>query len=282
MKLLIKGAEAALPTGSGSASNFDNATVVRLVNTVTNADHLVTVVETQGGTVVGSFTLMRSESVLLEKQSGHFVFAANTLSEGSNTIKKILDEDLSDINTHETMGTHNRVISLGSSYLEVIALDPKNQNANNNTWFNLSDKIYREKFLKIPKLISFVISSEEFSSSIFFEKEFLVSRNKYKWFFKKPNFEYLNKNNFTNTNLFPSLINWQSVSPLNEMKKSSYSFDSLEITLNKNHKLLKDFLLSLNLKEKIIFNFNDSLNDELLSLKLTLKSSINGKYILIS
>ena len=212
----------------------------------------------------------------------HFVFAANTLSEGSNSIKKILDEDLSEINVHETMGTHNRVISLGTSYLEVIALDPKNQNANNNTWFNLSDKIYREKFLKTPKLISFVISSDDLSSSIFFEKEFFVSRNKYKWFFKKPNFEYLNKNNFTNTNLFPSLINWQSISPLNEMKKSSYVFESLEIILNKNHKLLQDFLLSLNLKEKIIFNFNDSLNDELLSLKLTLKSSMNDKYILIS
>ena len=120
------------------------------------------------------------------------------------------------------------------------------------------------------------------NSSIFFEKEFLVSRNKYKWFFKKPNFEYLKKNNFTNTNLFPSLINWQSVSPLNNMKKSSYIFESLEIILNKNHKLLYDFLLSLNLKEKINFNFNDNLNDELLSLKLTLKSLINGKYILIS
>ena len=212
----------------------------------------------------------------------HFVFGANTLSEGSNAIKNILDEDLSEINTHETMGTHNRVISLGSSYLEIIALDPENQNTNSNTWFNLSNKIYREKFLKIPKLISFVISSKELNSSIYFEKEFLVSRNKYKWFFKKPNFKYLNKNNFTNINLFPSLINWQSVSPLNDMKKSSYIFDSLEIILNKNHNLLKDFLLSLNLKEKIIFNFNDSLNDELLSLKLTLKSSINGKYILIS
>tara|TARA_B100000989_G_scaffold265125_1_gene217851 strand:- start:339 stop:998 length:660 start_codon:yes stop_codon:yes gene_type:complete len=212
----------------------------------------------------------------------HFVFGANTLSEGSNTIKKVLDEDLSEINTHESMGTHNRVISLGSNYLEIIALDPKNQNANSNTWFNLSDKIYREKFLKVPKLISFVISSEEFNSSIFFEKEFFVSRNKYKWFFKKPNFEYLKKNNFTNTNLFPSLINWQSVSPLNYMKKSSYIFESLEIILNKNHKLLYDFLLSLNLKEKISFNFNDSLNDEFLSLKLTLKSLINGKYILIS
>ena len=212
----------------------------------------------------------------------HFVFGANTLSEGSNTIKRILDEDLSEINTHETMGTHNRVISLGSSYLEIIALDPKNQNANSNTWFNLSDKIYREKFLKKPKLISFVISSDDLSSSIFFEKEFFVSRNKYKWFFKKPNFEYLNKNNFTNTNLFPSLINWQSVSPLNEMKKSSYIFESLEIILNKNHKLLQDFLLSLNLKEKIIFNFNDSLNDDFLSLKLTLRSLIDDKYIYIS
>ena len=186
----------------------------------------------------------------------HFVFGANTLSEGSNAIKKILHEDLSEINVHETMGTHNRVISLGSCYLEVISLDPKNQNANSNTWFNLSDKIYREKFLKIPKLISFVISSKELNNSIFFEKEFLVSRNKYKWFFKKPNFEYLNKNNFTNTNLFPSLINWQSVSPLNEMKRSSYIFESLEITFNKNHKLLYDFLISLNIKEKIIFSFN--------------------------
>jgi hypothetical protein len=212
----------------------------------------------------------------------HFVFGANTLIEGSNIIKKILNEDLSKINVHETMGTHNRVISLGSCYLEVIALDPKNQNANKNTWFNLGDKFYRKNFLKIPKLISFVISSDKLNNSIFFEKEFLVSRNKYKWFFKKPNFEYLNKNNFTNTNLFPSLINWQSVSPLNDMKKSSYIFESLEIILNKNHKLLQDFLLSLNLKEKIIFNFNDSLNDELLSLKLTLKSSMNDKYILIS
>ncbi len=212
----------------------------------------------------------------------HFVFGANTLSEGSNAIKNILDEDLSEINTHETMGTHNRVISLGCNYLEIIALDPKNQKANSNTWFNLSDKIYREKFLKIPKLISFVISSDDFSNSIFFEKELFVYRNKYKWFFKKPNFEYLNKINFTNTNLFPSLINWQSVSPLNDMKKSSYVFESLEIILNKNHKLLYDYLISLDLKEKINFNFNDNLNDELLSLKLTLKSSISGKYILIS
>ena len=34
----------------------------------------------------------------------HFVFAANTLSEGTKALKKILHEDLSEINTHEIHG----------------------------------------------------------------------------------------------------------------------------------------------------------------------------------
>ena len=82
-RLLVKGAEAACATSSAAASTFDNATVVRLVNTATGADHLVTVVETQGGTVVGSLTLMRSSEVLVEKQSGHFIFAANAAVKGT-------------------------------------------------------------------------------------------------------------------------------------------------------------------------------------------------------
>lgn len=211
----------------------------------------------------------------------HFVFAAKTLSEGSKAIKHFLNEDLSDVNVHETMGTHNRVTSIGSCYLEVISINPKKTKVN-NTWFNLSDKNYREKILKIPKLISFVISSEELSDSIFFEKEFRVSRSNYKWLFRKPNLYYLKKNNFRNVNLFPSMINWQSASPLNEMKKSSYVFHSLEIALNRNHMLLYDFLISLNLKEKILFDFDNRLSDEKLSLKLTLKSSTSDRYILIS
>ena len=82
-RLLIKGAEAAMATTSGSASTFGNATVVRVVNTATNADHLVTVAESAGGTVVGTFTLMRSESALIEKQNSHVIFAANAAVKGS-------------------------------------------------------------------------------------------------------------------------------------------------------------------------------------------------------
>ena len=76
-RTLIKGAEGILPTSTGAASDFSGATAVRLVNTSTTSDHLITVVETAGGATVGSFTLLRGTSEVLEKQSSHCVFAAN-------------------------------------------------------------------------------------------------------------------------------------------------------------------------------------------------------------
>tara|TARA_B100001093_G_scaffold232352_1_gene222758 strand:+ start:1045 stop:1317 length:273 start_codon:yes stop_codon:yes gene_type:complete len=82
-RLLVKGTEAAMATASGSASTFGNATVVRIVNTASNADTLVTVAESAGGTVVGTFTLMRSESALIEKQNTHVIFAAAVTVKGT-------------------------------------------------------------------------------------------------------------------------------------------------------------------------------------------------------
>ena len=82
-RLLVKGAETVMPTSSAAGITFDNATVVRVVNTASGADHLVTVVESAGGTVVGSFTLMRSESAVVEKQTSHVIFAANAAVKGT-------------------------------------------------------------------------------------------------------------------------------------------------------------------------------------------------------
>tara|TARA_B100001093_G_scaffold11967_1_gene11096 strand:+ start:717 stop:989 length:273 start_codon:yes stop_codon:yes gene_type:complete len=82
-RTLIKAAEAQLPTTTGAATSFASATAVRLVNTAAGADYLVTVVETQSGTVVGSFTLPRGTVEILEKQPSHCVFAANTAVKGA-------------------------------------------------------------------------------------------------------------------------------------------------------------------------------------------------------
>ena len=76
-RILCKGIEAPLPTTSGAATSFSEATVVRLSNLATAADHLVSVVETQSGSVIGSFTMLRGTSEFLEKNPTHCVFAAD-------------------------------------------------------------------------------------------------------------------------------------------------------------------------------------------------------------
>ena len=75
-RTLCKGVEAACPTTTGAATSFSGATVVRLVNTH-SGNHLVTVVETQSGTVVGSFTMPTGTVEYLEKNPTQCVFAAN-------------------------------------------------------------------------------------------------------------------------------------------------------------------------------------------------------------
>ena len=75
--------EIALPTTTGTATSFTEASVVRLVNTDSVA-HLVTVVETQGsGTPVGSFTMPSGSIEFLEKKYTHCVFAASTSVRGA-------------------------------------------------------------------------------------------------------------------------------------------------------------------------------------------------------
>ena len=75
-RTLLMGAESALPTTTGTATSFSQASAVRLVNNSSTA-HNVTVVETQSGNVIGSMTLPGNSVEIIEKQYSHCVFAAN-------------------------------------------------------------------------------------------------------------------------------------------------------------------------------------------------------------
>jgi len=72
-RILIKGTQIAVPNTVGAGTSFSEATLVRLVNTATGVDHVVTVQETQGGTTVGTFTILRGSVEILEKQVAHTV-----------------------------------------------------------------------------------------------------------------------------------------------------------------------------------------------------------------
>jgi len=79
---LILAAEIALPATTGAATSFSSATVVRLVNTDTSA-HVVTVVETQGGSGIGSFTMPGGTVEQLVKNSSHCVYADSATVKGT-------------------------------------------------------------------------------------------------------------------------------------------------------------------------------------------------------
>ena len=81
-RTLVLGAEAALPTTTGTATSFTEASVVRLINNDSSA-HLVTVVETQSGSTVGSFTMPGGSVEFLEKQYAYCVFSASANVRGT-------------------------------------------------------------------------------------------------------------------------------------------------------------------------------------------------------
>lgn len=82
-RVKVLGSEADLPTNTGTATSFSEATVVRLVNTSTSNDYLVTVIESQSGPGIGSFTLLRGTAEYLQKQPSHCILAANAEVKGA-------------------------------------------------------------------------------------------------------------------------------------------------------------------------------------------------------
>ena len=78
----VLSAEIALPTTTGTATSFTQASVVRLVNTDSSV-HVVSVVETRSGTGIGSFTMPAGSVEFLEKTYTHCVFAANANVKGA-------------------------------------------------------------------------------------------------------------------------------------------------------------------------------------------------------
>ena len=69
--------EAALPTGTGTATNVGTSEFVRLHNTAaTGTEYLVTL-EQSDGTDIGTFSLDGSDTVIIKKEPTDQLFAAN-------------------------------------------------------------------------------------------------------------------------------------------------------------------------------------------------------------
>ena len=84
----VLGAETALPTTTGTATSFSEARRVRLIN-LSGANRVITIVETQSGGVIGSFSLPPTSAgaeggiEVIEKEYTECVFASGTNVKGA-------------------------------------------------------------------------------------------------------------------------------------------------------------------------------------------------------
>ena len=84
----VLGTEDSLPTTTGTATSFTQAKRVRLINT-SNANRVITIVETQSGGVIGSFTLPPTSAgaeggiEVIEKEYTECVFASGANVKGA-------------------------------------------------------------------------------------------------------------------------------------------------------------------------------------------------------
>jgi hypothetical protein len=88
----------------------------------------------------------------------HLVIAADTLEQGAAWCEGTLGVQPAGGGKHPLMGTHNRVLSIGSArfpdcYLEVIAIDPQAGAIDRARWFGLDNPALRAALRERPRLI---------------------------------------------------------------------------------------------------------------------------------
>jgi hypothetical protein len=91
----------------------------------------------------------------------HLVVATDSLEQGSAWCVATLGVPPSGGGKHPLMGTHNRVLSIGSDrfpdcYLELIALDPQADPIGRPRWFGLDDPALQAAVRERPRLIHVV------------------------------------------------------------------------------------------------------------------------------
>jgi hypothetical protein len=97
----------------------------------------------------------------------HLVIAAGDLAEGVAWLEARLGVPMSGGGRHETMGTHNRLLSLGPGrYVEVIAIDPQAPPPGRPRWFDLDALAMRERLARGPALLTWAVRADDIDATI--------------------------------------------------------------------------------------------------------------------
>ncbi len=142
-------------------------------------------------------------------QLDHLVLACADLARGSAWLERFLGVTLSAIGTHERMGTHNRLLSLGADcYLELVAIDPYGAKPFMPRWFGLDTRDVQERIAQKPRLLGWVARTDDIDAldaktGSVLGSVYPMERGDFKWRITIPEDGYP-----VEGGLVPTLIQW--------------------------------------------------------------------------
>jgi hypothetical protein len=155
----------------------------------------------------------------------HIAVSAETLEAGTDWVEMALGVPLTGGGKHPHMGTHNRLLSLGDLYLEVIAIDPAAPKPGFPRWFDL------DHFRGPPRLTNWICRTDDLDVALTTTPEGSgiatdLQRGDYRWRFAVPA-----SGKLPYDDCFPALIQWQGdLHPARSLRDHGIRLTRLEIT----------------------------------------------------
>ena len=160
----------------------------------------------------------------------HLVIVAASLESGVAYCENILGVSMAAGGEHARMGTHNRLLNLGSGvYLEIIAINPAASAAEMPRWFGMDDAEQRARVADGPFLATFVARTnaiEAASASLLdLGPVHAMQRGKLQWQITIPK-----QSRLIDGGTVPALIEWpHGVHPTQTLPTSGCVLETLEV-----------------------------------------------------
>ena len=155
----------------------------------------------------------------------HIAVSAATLEAGADWVETALGVPLAGGGKHPHMGTHNRLLSLGDLYLEVIAIDPAAAKPAHPRWFDL------DHFRGPARLTNWICRTDNLDAALTTAPNGTgtatdLTRGDYRWRFAVP---ATGKLPFDDCH--PALIQWQGeLHPAKSLRDHGIRLTGLRIT----------------------------------------------------
>lgn len=155
----------------------------------------------------------------------HLAVSAATLEEGAAWVETVLGVPPTGGGKHPHMGTHNRLLSLGDLYLEVIAIDPTAPKPAHPRWFDL------DHFRGPPRLTNWICRTDDLDAALTRAPKGTgtatdLARGDYRWRFAVPP-----SGKLPFDDCHPALIQWQGdLHPARSLRDHGIRLTTLQIT----------------------------------------------------